>query len=371
MKAYLRELETTFHIRFVDRNNPDHPEFTESFDKDIYSKKDVESKINHINHKIKFKDYDPWQEKEKQKRDKKKKQPLGKLIDDFVKDKWEAGGWSASTKKSYIERLRRLKQGLGAATPIGDISQQDAQQWLTDRDVSAITKDSHSSEYNYFFKWLFQNGYTDEQWRIGATPIEKKEIRNNSKIKYLTYQQLKNVERGYRWYFDVSKRCGYINHSYSPDKHPDAWWFMFWQMLRKSELPKITHSDVAGNHLQVKGKGDKKDWIYIVPPAQKIIRRKLKEIPEGRPLFDIKHKSTLYKNFRKVCQLALGEDHPTGLHQLRHGGAVHYISIGKPVQFVSKMLRHEDITITLKVYADVLEDSLEGVFEDVEDRPAS
>lgn len=78
-----------------------------------------------------------------------------------------------------------------------------------------------------------------------------------------------------------------------------------------------------------------------------------------------------YKHFRPAVKMALGDDHPSGFHQLRHGGVVHYLTMGKPIQFVSKLCRHANIQDTLTVYANIIPDGLAAAFSDVTHGPAS
>lgn len=367
MKAYLRERDNRWHIRYVDRNNPDHKEFVESFKKDKYRKTDIQSKIDHINHRIKFKDFNPWVARRQATIDAKKRYPLGRAIDDFISENNRNGRWMQGTTDNYQAHLRQLTNHFGKATQLQDLSERELQQWLTGQDLAPLSKRSYARKINTFLKWIYNEGYTTDKWHISLTNLEAKRLRNQSKVKYLTYQELTDICKAYRWLRRQNKALGYGQYKNDPQLYTDAWWVMFWLMLRRSELPKITKEDIDldNNRIRIHGKGGKVEWIYVVPPAQKILARRIKR----DKVFDVS-RGRLYKNFRKACKLALGSDHPSGLHQLRHGGAVHYFTLGKQPQFVSKMLRHETIEITLRVYADVLDDKMEHIFDDIQDQPA-
>lgn len=372
MKAYLREKENYWHIRYVDQKNPKNKEFIESFDKANFSRKDIQSKIDHINHEIKFKDHNPWQARRSKKISTKKRIPIGEAISLFIQENDQSGRWMPNTKWNYETHLKQITDHFGGSTPVNELSPAKLQQWLSGLDVVPLTKLSYARKANTFFTWLYNNNHIDEEWKLTLTNLEQKKLRNEDTIKYITYNQLQDICRGYRWRVQADKRAGFVQESFDEDKYPDIWWFMFWQMLRYKELPKITRDDVnlSQNQVRIHGKGNKIEWMYVVPPAQKILQRRLNRMNNDR-VFNIGPKSSRhYDNFRKACNLALGNDHSSGLHQLRHGGAVHYFTIGKETQFVSKMLRHETIEVTLRVYADVLDDKLQGVFSDIKDQPA-
>lgn len=356
-----RKVGKKWHIRFREHGRK---EIVKSYPTSIHEDT-IEKKANWFDEEIALGRYDPWEEE-----DADSDYPLGKAIEKFIKENMDAGQWLPRTKQTYQERLGLITREFGAGASIKRLSENKLQRWLDEYPVSATSKKNYRVSVNVFLKWLHENDYTKKRWKLTLSRLDKIEIRNKSGIKHITYKQLQDICKAYRWRVRMDKRIGYMKGGFDEDRLPDAWWFMFWQMLRKSELPKIRGKDVNGGKLRVHGKGNKIQWMDMVPPAREIVDRR-KGDPD-KPLFGIKptNHNFLYESFRDAVRLALGEDHRSGLHQLRHGGAVHYFTLGKPVQFVSKLLRHADVAVTYKVYGGVIEDKISSVFSDVKDEPA-
>lgn len=68
------------------------------------------------------------------------------------------------------------------------------------------------------------------------------------------------------------------------------------------------------------------------------------------------HRSTLHINYWKPLLKAAGLPQETRFHDLRHGAASLLIAEGVPVPVVSQLLGHADSSITLRVYAHLLQD---------------
>lgn len=357
-----RKVGDVWYVRFTEYGRK---EATRRFPGTL-QERTIQQKVGWFKEQIALGRYNPWDQKEKYYED---TLTLEELIDMYCSENYRSGNWTERTKQTNRDRLKIPLEEL-LNDRIVKISEKDFQKALNAHQVSSYTRKGHKESFNTFLGWLHANDYA-ERYKVELPISDKIANRNQKQIKYLTYQQLTDICRAHRWEKSQFKRFGYVRDSFDPDFWPDAWWFMFWQVLRKEELPRLCKKDILANgtKLRVAGKSRSINVIPLVPPARKILAKYTPDLMPSDHLFT-SSSNRLYKQFRSACRLALGPDESSGLHQLRHGGAVHYFTLGKKIQFVSKILRHRSVKVTYEVYGDVIPEGVSREFDDVEDKPA-
>lgn len=308
--------------------------------------------------------FDPWEDKRVS-----SSLVIQDAIEEYCRSNRDSGNWSTASFENYTSRLQCV------LAPVMDrkvslLEKSDYESCLSGLDVAPVTKKGYISTLNSFLKHLHQTGAAGERVKCELNVNEKLEIRNDSKIKYLTWQQVDDICSATR--FSCRQKHGLYKVDDVSEFYTDMYWFMFYSLLRKNEVSRIRNRDVlgSGDRLRVHGKGRKVDEIPLPGPAAEIIRKYWDPSDAAGAVFTT-HMNRAYKHFRPAVKMALGDDHPSGFHQLRHGGVVHYLTMGKPIQFVSKLCRHANIQVTLTVYANIIPDGLAAAFSDVTHGPAS
>lgn len=355
-----RKKENRWHIRFQEKGKK---EIIKSLPGNLYEKT-VAQKTNWYKEQVALGYVDPWHEN------------LNSLIvedalAEFLESNLQSGNWAEDTTyKTNKNCLGRILEPI-QEYPLGDRTTKEVfQKVFEDSNGNAFSKRGNRGRLNVFLKYCHKEGYLTDRIKVDLPVKYQIEIRNTDEIKYITWHQLQDVCSAHRWIYQQNDRIFNTHHTKDLEFYPDLYWFMFYSLLRRFEVPKLKAGDLKGNKLTVRGKGRRTDVITLPPPALEIAQK----YAEGKGKDE--HLFVSYMNRPKVhlgtaVELALGKDHPTkGFHQLRHGGVVHYISLGMPVQFISKLARHKSIKITLDTYADVLPDRMEDAFADVKHEPA-
>lgn len=291
-------------------------------------------------------------------------------IHEYCSTNISSGKWTQETYRTTHNRLTyHMKPIIDRS--LGSLDEDHFQDLLNNLQVRPSTKRSIRASWNGFFEFLHASEYTTDRYKVELDVADNIAIRNDKRIKYLTWQQVDDVCSAIR--FIHRQRDGI--HKYTSGRgaeyYCDVIWFMFYSLLRKEEVPRLKVKDLLpSGWLRVHGKGRKVDIIPLPPPALRIAKRHAEGKSPEEPLL-VQHMSRPYKNLKDGIRMALAEDHPTGFHQLRHGGVVHYFTLGKPIQFISKLCRHASMQVTLVVYADVIDDGLAAAFSDIDHGPAA
>lgn len=302
----------------------------------------------------------PWQEHLEKKQ---LTATVGAVLEDFLQTNLDNGNWAESTYRVNCLVLRPMLERI-AGMSLTEVTQDHFQVAFNEHPGSPHTKKSNRGRLNSFLSWLHLKEYTTRRFRVELSMRDVIEIRTSKKIKYLTWEQVNNICQAHRWRFIQSVAKYHPSLEADPELYCKIWWFMFYSLLRKEEVPRLKVRDLQGNRLRVLGKGRRADVITLPPPALEIAE----EFAQGKAPDDhlfVTHMNRATVHLGKAIELALGPGHPKGFHQLRHGGVVYYLSIGIPIQFISKLARHRSIQVTMTVYADVLPDSMDEVFASV------
>lgn len=186
-------------------------------------------------------------------------------------------------------------------------------------------------------------------------------------------------------------------------KHGYAILFLMWSFMRVGEALALRWKDVDFEERSVKiykayTKVRKRDengqptgsyeWLITPPKSKSSIRKlyidkkavdcllKYKEIikPESDENFIIRSSndnpvSLQYLN--AVLKSALdhcGIKTEISIHGLRHTGISYYIRHGVPIEIVSKMAGHSDISTTTRIYYDVIEEQKKNAFKNLDNK---
>lgn len=138
--------------------------------------------------------------------------------------------------------------------------------------------------------------------------------------------------------------------------------FLYSTGCRVSEMVNVKKSDIDGNRIKVIGKGSKERFVYLSARAQMSIMDYLQSRTDDFdwlfPGGEMKHphktvdkpvdKGTVESTLRALGKRAgVPNTHP---HRFRRTSATHALRRGMPIEQVSKMLGHENISTT-QIYA--------------------
>lgn len=353
MPVSYRKVYNKWHIRFRKSGGK---EVTKSLPGSL-KEKTVQTKAAWYEEQIALGRLDPWEESS----------PgllLQTALEEYFAENKKSGNWSEKTYSVTTYELQRMFNEV-LAKPIDQITQ-----WQSLFDAYPGNHNSrrgYRTRVNAFLNWAADKGYikpTSVELRVS----DKKAIQNDDSVKYITWDQLDRVCQAER-FLHRQNRLIYKTPGKDADFYPDLWWFMFYSLLRKSEVERLSAGDLTARRLTVFGKGRRKDIITLPPPAFEIAQKYTTGKDKSDPIFTT-DMNRPYKHLSRAVELALGPDHHSkGFHQIRHGGIVHYLSLGKPLQFVSKLARHRSSRTTAERYADVIPERMDDVFGDVSHSP--
>jgi integrase len=315
------------------------------------TRKQADLQRAHYEREISLGRFDPWERKETP--------MLGRAIKDYI---WEKKGdsWNAKTTKNKQWLFSKLQDNI-KNQPLDHIHSWN---WWKALDDAPVSKKGYYRDTKAFLNWCEDKGYI-EAFDLELSQHVRKSVRTH-KIKYITWQQVKELES---WYLSYRESVSnFTCNGFEPERHVRLWWLMFWLCLRKEEAVKITKESIKGDYIEVPGKGGTLELAPIPAPAKEHIEWFINN-PVSETLIGFTSMSSPKTQLRKAITQALPGHHSKGFHQFRHGGAVHYLSTGiKPI-FVSKLMRHSSIQVTLSEYADIIKGLEVSVFEQVEDKP--
>ena len=118
-------------------------------------------------------------------------------------------------------------------------------------------------------------------------------------------------------------------------------------LLRQGEVMALTPKDISAHHVRAQSKNGPVRTIPVVPQ----LKPYLKAVPFTR------HKRTLYAGFEAARDAAGFED--LVYHDLRRSGATILLNAGVALEVVSALLGHKSLETTRKIYAHVLQPTLQ------------
>ena len=277
-------------------------------------------------------------------------------------------GCTPRTIEFYGKEIHKILDTIGKT--VDDVTADDIRLYMAKRlkvdRVSEVTVGNEQRALSSFFNWL----YTEEL--IKKNPISKVELIKSRKTKKkalteMEIEQLRSAAQGEREkaIIEILLSTG----------------------CRVSELVQIKRDNIDGNRILVIGKGNKERYVYLNARAQFALEKYIEErkdvnpylFPSGKNVVKMPHnglppkeminwwknpknirdghadKSTVEAAMRKIAKLAGVER--ANPHKFRRTCATMALRRGMPIEQVSKMLGHEQLTTT-QIYLDLTEDEL-------------
>lgn len=237
--------------------------------------------------------------------------------------------------------------------PLRNITSDHIKAYLAQRKIvdklQATTQNNEIRVLRSFFSWALDNDY------ISKNPTLKiKSVKEEKKVKKpFTEIELEQLR------------------AKATDKRNPLKWSAIIEVLastgcRVSELIAIDRDDIDGERIIVRGKGNKDRYVYLNARAILAVNNWLNSRTDDYPAFiigeslagNISERMTagaIESGIRKMGrQLGIEKCHP---HRFRRTTATLALNRGMPIEQVSKMLGHEQLTTT-QIYAQASENNL-------------
>ncbi len=343
-----RKVGSRWHIRFREQGE----EKVKTFDGSLpeYA---IERKSRWFKQEWERGYFNPFEDREKDVR-------LAHAVDKYCNYKRRKGDWNTKTARISRERLRQAANHVGLQQFLSDLQSADFQSWIDSLTGSPYTRKSYRSTLNTFLKWCFNRNYTSRLLRVKLPSDDREQIQSVDEEAYISIDQLQTLS-------------GYVHNappefiSIQSKRITDIWWCMFWQLLQADEILAIRPVDIRSDPPRIclsAGEGETIK-LPLVPPVRETINSYIQE-PKPPPdsLFGVDSIQPIQKTYEwamHYCYPDLSSD----LRQLRRGGIIHYLELGKPIQYVSRLARHPDIVTTVRKYAGYIPDRTREAFEDI------
>ena len=278
-----------------------------------------------------------------------------------------ADGRSKKTVKYYVNVLNmffdRIKKSYN------EVKSDDIRFYLAERQIkngiSETTANNERRNLSAFFTWCAQDELISKNPVMKTVPIKEK----REKKKAFTETEIEKIRVACR----TNRERAMIEMLLST-------------ACRVTELVSIKKTDINGNKIRVVGKGNKVRYIFLNAKAEVALNEYLQErkdenayvFPAMRNVFDEKYirkgkqgeAYKISKNVLKDGHLDIGTVrgivHNIGIragdihahpHKFRRTAATMALRHGMPVEQVSKMLGHEQLTTT-QIYLDLTDEML-------------
>mgnify|MGYP000551381586 CR=1 FL=1 len=286
---------------------------------------------------------------------------LTTAVDKYCRRKREKGDWNRKTAEISRERLGQAADFIGKQKILSTLRSDDFQEWIRSLEGSPYTRQSYRSTLNTFLKWCYNKHYTSRLLQVALPERDYEQIQSIDESDYLTRQQLRTVID----YFNTNSSQILPSDPLPAELITDTWQLMFWQLLSKRDILNLGPSDILedGTRIQLKTKEGTSSILPLVPPARKILDKYQKSWDHPKkPVFSLQDISSVEAAFKQTIKQCLNRSRPD-LRQLLRGGIIHYLSLGKPVQHVSRLARHQNLLTTVRKYGDYLPDEIGNTFE--------
>lgn len=263
---------------------------------------------------------------------------LGEAVEKYEQYK-RANGIKEGSLSMYINSLRSLSS-LYDRQVAGITKAEIADAFLNSNDdVNSTTYNNNKTVVSMLFQYL-----VDVLEVIPNNPIPKAIPRR---------KKLKPVK--YAWNLEEIDRI--IAAAPTPNVRL-AWALMAFAGLRRSEVMKLKPEDIHDGYIHVLGKGDKHAEIPVSPRLQRELER---HGMEWGKLY-VNHKTIV-----KYAEIALPEGFKgkAHAHRFRYSYGSILCKKGVNIKVLQRLMRHENIKITLDTYVHILDNDAEDAISKV------
>lgn len=251
-------------------------------------------------------------------------------------------GASERTLIYYRNELRKFVITLNK--PLEHITTNDIRLYIAKKDCSNITKDNTLRIIRSFFGWC-----TAEEYVSKNPTLRIKKIKAETKVKRpFTEVEVEKLRNGAK---DVRERA-IIDILLSTG-------------CRIGEVWLLDRSDIDGDTLVVRGKGNKERYVYLNAKAQVSVNEYLQTREDSNPALFVseqKPHNRLKISGMEIRLRELGKElgiknvHP---HRFRRTAATMALNRGMPIEQVQQMLGHSQIQTTL-IYAQAAQENVKS-----------
>lgn len=214
------------------------------------------------------------------------------------------------------------------------------------KDISTNHKIHRKKVWTIFFNWAYEMFGILEKTPTKLLKLPKKE--HHEKV-FFTMEQIETILEN-----APTKELRFL------------WSFMAYAGLRFFEAANMTWEQLKNGEIKLKGKGGK----YAVLPIGKKLKNEIELYSiscagehQGR-IFGTLNNNTVNRTLRQlVNKLNLNIEKSVSCHNFRHSFASNLLRNGANIVAVSKLLRHENPSITLNVYSHVLTNDLKQTID--------
>lgn len=277
-------------------------------------------------------------------------------------------GCTPRTIEFYGKEIHKILEKIGKT--VDDIVADDIRLYMAKRlkvdKVSEITVGNEQRALGSFFNWLYAEELIKRNPMAKVERIKKRKTRKKA-FTEMEIEQLRSAAQGEKEKMTIE--------------------MLLSTGCRVSELVQIKKDDIDNDRILVVGKGEKERYVYLNARAQFALGKYLEErkdinpylFPRGESVVNMPHsgirqeelknwwknpenikeghtdKSSIESMTRKIAKRAGVER--ANPHKFRRTCATMALRRGMPIEQVSRMLGHEELSTT-QIYLDLTEDEL-------------
>lgn len=229
--------------------------------------------------------------------------------------------------------------------------------WCAERGVQTIMgfTPAHANEYAGTFSG--QAPITRRTKILNMRTFFKWAIDTYELVKANPFKSVKppKTTTGERFFWTPEQIDSILDKAHNPH-HRAFWALMAFAGLRRTEAMKAKPADIRNGLIHLIGKGGKFATVPVSERLQTELKR-LGEIPQDTPFASVYVDG--YDHLKKACRLAKIEaDGEPNFHRFRHSFASNLLRAGASITEVQRLMRHENVTLTLSTYAHLLPNDL-------------
>lgn len=361
-----RKAGKNWYIRFREK---DRKELTKSYPGTL-QERTIQQKCDWYREQIALGRENPWEERQQKNRNKHLSLLLSQAITLYIEDGLKSGRWKINhkgrsrTADTNKQRLQYLQDAIGNI-PVSDINKEAVLKFLNSYQGNASSKKNTLSSINTFLKWLHEKEYKEHLVKVDlpkSTKDKAKEI--EKQVRGVTLYEVKKLCVGVKLRQRQIATNKYAGHYQPREWAINAFALVFALMIRRDEIDKLYPCDVSHDLSEVTFGNLKQPFRpEFIPkgginriPTTRLARTVLKELniyrmPADQPIF--KHTpDQVYRKLIESKQIVMPHKR-VRLHDLRHGGIMHYRSKGWPGSLVSQLARHSSSEVTEKIYGGI------------------